>query len=122
MILLIGNLILGEKMSAKISLELVNFKREMRRVEREVKRLANSELEDKIKYATRTLRVVTPVDTGEARAGWTSSYRKDFDGFVDGKIVNKVEHIDILNRGHSKQAPKYFIERVLMTIGILTPN
>jgi len=109
-------------MSTKISLEVVNFKKEMERVRQEVKNLANLEIEDKIKHATNTLRVVTPVDTGKARSGWDSNYTKGIDGFVDGKIFNNVEYIDVLNKGHSKQAPRYFIEQVLMTIGILTPN
>ena len=58
----------------------------------------------------------------EIRAGWRSNVIKDSRGrFLGGTILNQVEHISALNNGHSKQAPKYFIEQVLLTIGILTP-
>ena len=109
-------------MPTKISLEVVNFEQEMKRVREEVERLANMEIEERIDFATETLKVVTPVDTGKARRGWRNEIRKDYDGFVDGEIINEVEYIEYLNNGHSKQAPKYFIEQVLMTIGIITPN
>jgi len=108
-------------MPSKISLEVVNFKREMARVEREVERLANQDIKTKVEFATQTLKVVTPVDTGEARAGWENNTYRGFDGYLDGSIVNKVEHIEQLNRGHSKQAPAYFIEQVLVKVGVLKP-
>jgi len=109
-------------MSIKVSLELVNFKKEMERVRREVSKQSNLEIEDRIDYATKTLRIVTPVDTGKARSGWNSETTKDRDGFVNGTIYNKVEYVEYLNKGHSKQAPRYFIEQVLFTIGLITPK
>jgi len=109
-------------MSIKVSLELVNFKKEMERVRNEVSKQSNLEIEERVDYATETLRVVTPVDTGEARSNWKSETHKDKDGFVNGTIYNKVEYIEYLNKGHSKQAPRYFIEQVLFTIGLITPK
>lgn len=53
-------------MSIKANVKVINFAQEMARVKREVKRLGNSKIEDKIDYATATLKQVTPVDTGEA--------------------------------------------------------
>ena len=108
-------------MALKVSLDVVNFEKELRRVEREVKQLANKDIKTKVDYATKTLKVVTPVDTGEARSGWEDKTYYGFDGYLDGTILNKVEHIEYLNRGHSQQAPKYFIEQVLMKVGVLTP-
>jgi hypothetical protein len=108
-------------MASKISMEVVNFKQELARVEREVKRLANTDIKAKVVFATQTLKVVTPVDTGEARSGWEDKTYYGFDGYLDGTILNKVEHIEYLNRGHSQQAPEYFIEQVLMKVGVLTP-
>jgi hypothetical protein len=35
-------------------------------------------------------------------------------------LINEVDHIGPLNNGHSKQAPKLFIEQVLSTIGLIT--
>lgn len=107
---------------AKISLEIVNFKQELERVRREVQAQANMQIKQRVNLATETLKVVTPVDTGRARKGWKDKTYKAPDGYLDGAIVNDVEYISVLNKGHSKQAPKYFIEQVLTTIGILTPN
>lgn len=104
-----------------VSVKVVNFKQELERVEREVKRLANKDIKQKVSYATDTLAIVTPVDTGEAREGWEDKTYYASDGYLDGTISNDVEHIEALNRGHSKQAPKYFIEQVLITIGIIKP-
>lgn len=119
--ILTGNLTLELKIM-KVSLEFVNFAEEMKRVEREVKRQANMEIKQRVTFATRTLRRVTPVDTGKARKGWEDKTYMAPDGYLDGSIINEVEYISRLNRGHSKQAPKYFIEQVLTKIGILTPN
>jgi len=103
-----------------VSLDVVNFKKEMERVKREVQAQADLEIKGRIEYATETLKIVTPVDTGKARSGWKNEIYKN--SYLAGKIFNDVEYIDVLNRGHSKQAPRYFIEQVLITIGVLTPN
>lgn len=108
-------------MANKISMKIVNFEKEMRRVEQEVQRLANKDIERRVDFAVNTLRVVTPIDTGEARAGWEDNTYRGTDGFLDGTIKNDVGHIEFLNRGHSKQAPQYFIEQVLIKIGLLKP-
>lgn len=102
----------------KVTLDVVDFKKEMLRIEKEVEQLANAGIHERIDYATNQLRIVTPVDTGEAREGWKN--RKFLNGA--GVILNEVEHIVYLNNGSSKQAPKYFIEQVLTTIGLITPN
>jgi hypothetical protein len=106
----------------KISLDVVDFQKEIKRVEEEVRNIANDDIESKVDYATDTLRQVTPVDTGKARSGWHNEKTKDLNRFAEAKIINDVDYIDVLNKGHSKQAPRYFIEQVLITIGILTPN
>ena len=107
----------------KISLEIVNFEQEMRRIEEEVASLANAEIKELIEYGTQQLRVVTPVDTGMARSGWEHSFELGPRAkILGGTIFNEVEYIDILNRGHSQQAPQYFIEQTLSTIGLITPN
>jgi len=108
-------------MANKISMKVVNFEKEMRRVEKEVQRLANKDIKNRVDFAVNTLRVVTPIDKGEARAGWEDKTYRAADGFLDGTISNDVEHIEYLNRGHSKQAPQYFIEQVLIKIGLLKP-
>lgn len=109
-------------MADTITFDVADFQKELKRVEEEVKSFANFEIEERIDYSVETLRIVTPVDTGEARSGWKSKKFRDVYGFAGGSILNEVEHIVYLNNGHSKQAPRYFIEQVLTKIGILTPE
>jgi uncharacterized protein (UPF0333 family) len=104
-----------------VSLEVVNFREEMDRVEKEVLKMADATIDERIDYATETLRTVTPVDTGKARSGWENTKTNlSIENEDKGTIFNNVEYISFLNQGTSKQAPKYFIEQVLITIGILT--
>lgn len=131
---------------AKVSLEVVNFEEEMKKVNKDIGKLAKAGIHEKIDYATQLLRQVTPVKTGKARRGWynkkyftpnieaaiglkeelgirrstTLTAGTDFIGNQEGKIINDVEYIDRLNQGHSKQAPIYFIEQVLTKVGIIT--
>jgi len=108
---------------AKLKIK-VDFEKEMQRVTREVEKKATTEILAKMIYATDTLKQVTPVDTGRARQGWffikTPKIFGRFFG-TEGFIINNVPYIKQLNDGHSKQAPRYFIEQVLTRIGILTP-
>lgn len=55
----------------------------------------------------------TPVDTGEARAGWALSK------IAKNRVVitNSADHIEYLNEGSSKQAPEFFIERAAIQYG-----
>ena len=107
----------------KVTLEIVNFEREMRRIEEEVARLANKDIKELVEYGTQQLRVVTPVDTGKARSGWDYSIEySTTQKYTGATIFNEVEYIDRLNKGHSKQAPSYFIEQTLSTIGLITPD
>lgn len=100
----------------KIDLKKRDFYAEIARIQRDVKEIAEMEIQDRTIYTVNQLRTVTPVDQGEARDGWQYSYSRLF-GVAT--ISNEVEHIVYLNQGHSKQAPAYFIEQVLNTIGIL---
>lgn len=103
-----------------ISLEVIDFKKAMKELEAEVLERGTLEIHQKIDFATEQLKKVTPVDSGKARQGWQNKKYKSL-GQQAGEITNEVEYIDVLNNGHSKQAPRYFIEQVLSRIGILTP-
>lgn len=114
---------MNKNQKSLVSLEVVNFQQEMDRIENEFKSLANKEIEELIKYGTNQLKIVTPVDTGEARLGWFEEIERNrYGGFSGGAIINEVKHITVLNQGHSQQAPAYFIEQVLTKIGVITPN
>ena len=111
-----------DKQMTQISLEIKNFEQEMQRIEDEIVALGNIEITALIKYGTEQLKVVTPVDTGKARQGWQSKTDLTRKGkFLSGTIFNQVEYVDVLNRGHSQQAPSYFIEQTLSRIGLITP-
>jgi len=106
-----------------VSLDVVNFKQELERIDRELKEIANKEIEELITYGTSQLKVVTPVDEGHARMGWFEEIERNrYGGFSGGSIINEVEYIGRLNRGWSEQAPKYFIEQTLVKIGVITPS
>ena len=49
----------------------------------------------------------TPVDTGEARAGWR---------VTSSGIENPVEHVSELNSGSSQQAPSHFVEQTVLSV------
>jgi hypothetical protein len=54
----------------------------------------------------------TPIDTGEARSGWTKIERP-----YGNDIINPVPHVEQLNQGSSQQAPQFFIEQVALKYG-----
>lgn len=72
---------------------------------KEFKEKAEKEAMLKRVQLVRALAAATPVDTGEAQQGW----------HIKGtSIVNNVSHIEMLNNGHSEQAPAHFIETTLL--------
>jgi hypothetical protein len=83
----------------------------------DLKKLFNSEVEkqkqQKMRQVLSVLKARTPVDTGNARDGW----------MIEGdQIVNRVDYIDDLNRGTSKQAPSYFVESSCLSVRGVYPN
>jgi len=72
----------------------------------------------------------TPIDTGYARSRWAvGEYTQNkttvkVDATISGLIkdfkftvVNDAPYILYLNRGHSKQAPPFFIEKTILSRG-----
>ena len=68
----------------------------------------------------------TPIDTGAARDGWTLVLNGTDTGLsrVDlhaiqilYSFVNAVTYVEFLNQGSSIQAPKFFIESDLLSLG-----
>ena len=61
------------------------------------------------------LKAATPVDTGYAQSRW--SREGVFRHLADKVFIeNDAEYINILNAGHSQQAPKYFVEQVVFRL------
>lgn len=63
------------------------------------------------------LEEATPKDTGYAASRWEA--RKVGDKVV---VSNDAPYIDDLNRGHSQQAPAYFIEKTVLENKDVIPN
>ena len=58
------------------------------------------------------LKTVTPIDTGEARAGWI--IKRGYKHFI---LSNSVPYLKYLNEGSSQQAPSHFIESTALKYG-----
>jgi hypothetical protein len=97
-------------MTVKIALKGINS--EFKKIEKE----QNKEIQTKLLITANTMKAdlvsKTPIDTGEARAGWSV-----IPGLFGPSIVNNVNHIEHLNNGHSKQAASLFIERTALKYG-----
>jgi hypothetical protein len=81
------------------------FKKIKTEVDREFKERTTKLLKD--------LEEATPVDTGLAKESWSL----EFTDSTTAVVSNSQEYIDYLNKGSSKQAPRYFIERTIMNNG-----
>jgi hypothetical protein len=82
-------------------------------VKQKVAQKLEAERRAKMEKLVSDLKAATPVDTGEARDGWK----------IEGNsVVNRVDHIGVLNSGSSKQAPLHFVERTVLAQEGLIPN
>jgi len=92
----------------------VDFESEIKKLREEVKLVERSGLAERTQFAVESLKRTTPIDTGYARSRWTHRMENGV-----GIISNDAPYIGVLNEGHSKQAPKFFIEITLAAIGEL---
>jgi hypothetical protein len=58
----------------------------------------------------------TPKDTGEASRRWHVEEMNTARG--EFSVSNSIEYIGVLNAGHSKQAPRNFIEAEALKFGV----
>lgn len=93
----------------------VDFGKELARIRKEFAKTELKSVEERTKFAVSALKRTTPIDTGYARSRWEYE-------IVDGVgiIENDAPYIDVLNKGHSQQAPTHFIEITLAAVGELT--
>lgn len=89
----------------------------IKEVIRKINEQTDREIEAVLKFKLRDVRddlvEATPIDTGKARRGWT----------IKGKTLeNSVSYIDDLNKGSSRQAPAYFIEKTVLSHPGVKPN
>lgn len=80
-----------------IGISIRGIKKAMRGLEREKDRIIGKIAQDTLDLAVKN----TPIDQGRARAGWR---RENVGRNIN--IVNRVQYIDLLEDGRSKQAPR----------------
>ena len=80
-----------------LQIRVLGNQRVMASVEREKQRIIDLVAKDTKDVAVKN----TPIDKGRARRGWRLE-----SAFQEKRVVNRVPYIDVLEKGHSKQAPK----------------
>ena len=110
-----------------MTITVINLRSSMINLQRDIDKEIEKQLRAKSLKAFADVKLMTPVDTGQARNSWYIGYtEKYFDGEVGSTsnitilapkdkpqeiiVTNGVTYIQFLNNGHSQQAPIKFIE------------
>ena len=113
-----------------MTITVINLRSSMINLQKDVDKEIEKQLRAKSLKAFADVKLMTPVDTGQARNSWYIGYtERYFDGegsssnitIITPKdkpqeiiITNGVTYIQFLNNGHSKQAPTKFIESAFL--------
>lgn len=100
-------------MSSKLTMRVTSLKKEIQLLRDAYQKETGVQLLRETGKMVRELEGSTPVLTGEARSSWS------YHAIANNRIIirNSVEYIQALNRGHSKQAPPFFIESIAIKYG-----
>ena len=109
-----------------MTITVINLKSSIDNLQKDVDKEIEKQLRAKSLKAFADVKLMTPVDTGQARNSWYIGYtEKYFDGEGSSSnitiltpkdkpqeiiVTNGVTYIQFLNNGHSQQAPIKFIE------------
>ena len=110
-----------------MTITVINLRSSMINLQKDVDKEIEKQLRAKSLKAFADVKLMTPVDTGQARNSWYIGYTETyFDGEVGSTsnisilspkdkpqeiiVTNGVTYIQFLNNGHSQQAPMKFIE------------
>ena len=110
-----------------MTITIINLKSSIDQLDKDIDKTIEKELRARSLKAFADVKLMTPVDTGQARNSWYIGYtEKYFDGEVGSTsnitilapkdkpqeiiVTNGVTYIQFLNNGHSQQAPIKFIE------------
>ena len=110
-----------------MSITVINLRSSMINLQRDIDKEIEKQLRAKSLKAFADVKLMTPVDTGQARNSWYIGYtERYFDDEVGSTsnitilapkdkpqeiiVTNGVTYIQFLNNGHSQQAPIKFIE------------
>ena len=110
-----------------MTITVINLRSSMINLQKDVDKEIEKQLRAKSLKAFADVKLMTPVDTGQARNSWYIGYiERYFDGEAGSTsnisilspkdkpqeiiVTNGVTYIQFLNNGHSQQAPMKFIE------------
>ena len=110
-----------------MTITVINLKSSINNLQKDIDKEVEKQLRAKSLKAFADVKLMTPVDTGQARNSWYIGYtEKYFNGEVGSTsnitilapkdkpqeiiVTNGVTYIQFLNNGHSQQAPIKFIE------------
>ena len=109
-----------------MSITVVNLRSSIDNLRKDTDKVIEQELRAKSLRAFADVKLMTPVDTGQARNSWYIGYTEKYYGGEGSNsnitilvpkdkpqeiiVTNGVTYIQFLNNGHSKQAPTKFIE------------
>ena len=110
-----------------MSITVINLRSSINNLQKDFDKEIEKQLRAKSLKAFADVKLMTPVDTGQARNSWYIGYtERYFDGEVGSTsnisilspkdkpqeiiVTNGVTYIQFLNNGHSQQAPIKFIE------------
>ena len=110
-----------------MTITVINLKSSINNLQKDIDKEVEKQLRAKSLKAFADVKLMTPVDTGQARNSWYIGYtEKYFDGEVGSTsnitilapkdkpqeiiVTNGVTYIQFLNNGTSQQAPMKFIE------------
>jgi len=110
-----------------MSITVVNLNSSIANLKKDVDKVIEQELRAKSLRAFADVKLMTPVDTGQARNSWYIGYTEKYFGGEQGStsnvtilapkdkpqeiiVTNGVTYIQFLNNGHSQQSPMKFIE------------
>ena len=110
-----------------MTITVINLRSSTINLQKDIDKEVEKQLRAKSLKAFADVKLMTPVDTGQARNSWYIGYtEKYFNGEVGSTsnitilapkdkpqeiiVTNGVTYIQFLNNGHSQQAPMKFIE------------
>ena len=109
-----------------MTITVINLRSSINNLQKDIDKEIEKQLRAKSLKAFADVKLMTPVDTGQARNSWYIGYtEKYFDGEGSSSnitiltpkdkpqeiiVTNGVTYIQFLNNGHSQQAPMKFIE------------
>jgi Tfp pilus assembly protein FimT len=110
-----------------MTITVINLKSSMDELKNDIDKAVEKELRSRALKAFADVKLMTPVDSGQARNSWYIGYTERYIGGHEETssnitiltpknkpqeiiVTNGVTYIQFLNNGHSQQAPIKFIE------------